>query len=264
MKFVNQYSGSKGNLTVVREGGRAVLIDCGGGSGKIFPAIKSCGLSPSDVDAVLVTHEHSDHIGGMETLLAANPQIKVYVHAKGYAALVDKFRQYEGRIISFDSPFDAGAFRVEYYPCSHDSVYCCGYKLTDDKGMSVASVTDTGEVDDKTLLAFFNGCDTVLLESNHDVKMLTEGNYTAQLKKRILGVNGHLSNARAAQIVSRLPDINVKNVFLGHLSLDNNTEEIAFAESINALVSRGAVDGRDICVYVARQLFGGKEINVNR
>ena len=112
MKFVNKYSGSKGNLTVVREGGRAVLIDCGGGSGKIFPAIKSCGLSPSDVDAVLVTHEHSDHIGGMETLLAANPQIKVYVHAKGYAALVDKFRQYEGRIISFDSPFDAGVFRT--------------------------------------------------------------------------------------------------------------------------------------------------------
>lgn len=263
MKFINKYSGSKGNLTVVSDKGRAVLIDCGGGAGRIFPALRSCALSPSDVDAVLVTHEHSDHVGGMETLLDANPKIKVYVHAKGRAALLEKFREYDGRIISFDSAFDVGGFHADFYPCCHDAAYCCGYKLTDAQGRSVASVTDTGEVDERTLYGFFDGCNTVLIESNHDVKMLAEGNYPIYLKKRILSVCGHLSNFRAAQIVSRLPDFNVKNVFLGHLSLDNNTEEIAFAESINALKNRGAVDGRDISVFVARQLYGGKEINVD-
>ena len=101
-----------------------------------------------------------------------------------------------------------------------------------------------------------------MLESNHDLKMVNEGKYPYTLKKRILGNKGHLSNKRASELVSGFLDINVKNVFLGHISLDNNTEEIAFGESLLALKNRGAIEGKDLNLFVARQFVGGREINV--
>lgn len=261
MKFCNKYSGSRGNLTVIKTPKTTVLVDCGGGASRIFPALKSCGISPFDVDAVLVTHEHSDHIGGMEVLLSSNPKIKVYAHELCVSAVAEKLST-QNKLIGFDRSFCLDDFSVDFFPCSHDSVFCCGYKLTDTKGRSVAIVTDTGEVDEEKLLCFFDGCHTVLIESNHDVKMVSEGNYPYLLKKRILGNKGHLSNARAGELVAKLPDLNVKNVFLGHLSLDNNTEEIAFGESLSRLKSRGATEGRDINLFIARQFVGGKEVNV--
>ena len=261
MKFCNKYSGSRGNLTIVKTPQTTVLVDCGGGANRIFPAISSCGLSPNDIDAILVTHEHSDHVGGMEVLLNANPKIKVYTHNLNANAVAEKTATHN-KIVPFDKPFSVGDFGVEFIPCSHDSVFCCAYKLTDDKGRSVALLTDTGEIDDKTAFEFFKNCDTVLLESNHDLKMVNEGNYPYLLKKRILGNKGHLSNVRASELVSGFLDINVKNVFLGHISLDNNTEEIAFGESLSALKNRGAVEGKDLHLFVARQFVGGREINV--
>lgn len=261
MKFCNKYSGSRGNMTIIRTPRNTVLVDCGGGASRILPALNSCGLSLADIDAILVTHEHSDHIGGMEVVLSANPKIKVYAHALCAPIVAEKLAT-NNKIISFDKPFCVDGFGVDFIPLSHDSVYCCGYKLTDDKGKSVALLTDTGDVDDEQVLHFFNGCDTVLLESNHDVKMVEQGSYPFLLKKRILGNKGHLSNIRAGQLVSRLPDFNVKNVFLGHISLDNNTEEIAFCESMNCLKNRGVTEGKDINLFVAKQFVGGKEINV--
>lgn len=248
-------------MSIVRTSRTTVLVDCGGGASRIFPALSSCGLAPSDIDAVLVTHEHSDHVGGMEVLLSANPKIKVYAHTLCAPAVAEKIAT-NNKIVAFDKSFCVDDFCVDFIPLSHDSAYCCGYRLTDDKGKSVALVTDTGEVDDGQVLEFFRGCDTVLLESNHDVKMVEQGNYPFLLKKRILGSKGHLSNARAGQLVSMLPDFNVKNVFLGHISLDNNTEEIAFCESLNSLKLRGATEGKDINLFVARQFVGGKEVNV--
>ena len=261
MKFCNKYSGSRGNLSIVRTPRNTVLVDCGGGASRIFPALSSCGLTPADIDAILVTHEHSDHIGGMEVLLNANPKIKVYAHSLCAPVVAEKVAT-SNKIIAFDKPFCVDGFAVDFIPLSHDSAFCCGFKLTEDNGKSVALLTDTGDVDDQAVLQFFKNCDTVLLESNHDVKMVEQGNYPFLLKKRILGSKGHLSNARASKLVSMLPDYNVKNVFLGHISLDNNTEEIAFCESITSLKGRGVTEGKDINLFVAKQFVGGKEINV--
>jgi phosphoribosyl 1,2-cyclic phosphodiesterase len=263
MRFSNKYSGSSGNLTLVDDGKTRLLIDCGGGIRSMKSALKKDGLSVCDIDGVLITHEHTDHVSALEPFLRANKKAKIYVHQKGFKALSLRLPQAEERFVPFDAPFFADGYFVEFYECSHDASFCCGYKVTEESGVSIATVTDTGKTD-KQLISFFKGCHTVLIESNHDEVMLKQGNYPYPLKRRILGETGHLSNAQAAEVLALLPDINVRNVFLGHLSLENNTEEIAFSTALSSLGSVGAKEGKDINLYVARQFCGGESIIVKK
>ncbi len=263
MKFCNKYSGSRGNLTLIDDGKTRLLIDCGGGIRSLKSALKKEGLSITDIDGVLITHEHNDHISALEPFLSANKKAKIYVHQRGFKALSLRVSNAEDRIVCFDTPFNADSYFVEFYECSHDASFCCGYKVSEESGVSIATVTDTGKAD-QSLINFFNGCHTVLIESNHDEVMLKQGNYPYPLKRRILGETGHLSNEQAAEVLALLPDINVKNAFLGHLSLENNTEEIAFSTAINILSKVGAKEGKDINLYIAKQFCGGESIIVKK
>ena len=135
MRFCNKYSGSRGNLTLIDDGKTRLLIDCGGGIRSIKAALKKEALSIDDIGGVLITHEHTDHISALNSFVRANKKAKIYVHQKGYNALTVRVPKAEDRIVCFEAPFVVDSYFVEFYPCSHDASFCCGYKVTEEKGM---------------------------------------------------------------------------------------------------------------------------------
>lgn len=139
------------------------------------------------------------------------------------------------RVIGFGAPFVFKGVSVDFYVCSHDSAFCCGFKITENAtGKSIATVTDTGFVNGG-FDAFVGGCEAVVLESNYDETMLRSGRYPAALKRRIMSECGHLSNAQACELIVRLAPTSVKTVVLAHLSEENNSAELAFAGAVQAL-----------------------------
>ena len=226
VKIFPLYSGSGGNCTLVQSDNANLLVDVGLGCRATLSALKMYNLSLNDITAIVVTHEHSDHIGGISSFVSHSP-VPVY------------------------APKAIADLRIDRYECSHDATACYGYRFSDGTN-SVATVTDTGCVT-TGLVDFLAPCDRIQLESNHDVDMLKSGPYPYPLKRRILSDFGHLSNAQATQVLSDLVGSNVKSVILAHLSEHNNTAELAFNNVVNMYADKGLVEGRDISVYVARQ-----------
>lgn len=248
VKIFPLYSGSGGNCTLVESDNANLLVDVGLGCRATLSALKMYNLSLSDITAIVVTHEHSDHIGGISSFVSHSP-VPVYT-PKAIADLVAK-RATCCDVSGIADVTEIADLRVERYECSHDAAACYGYRFSDGTN-SVATVTDTGCVT-TGLVDFLAPCDRIQLESNHDVDMLKSGPYPYPLKRRILSDFGHLSNDQATQVLSDLVGSNVKSVILAHLSEHNNTAELAFNNVVNMYADKGLVEGRDISVYVAKQ-----------
>ncbi|MCM1042898.1 MAG: MBL fold metallo-hydrolase [Corallococcus sp.] len=255
ISFTALYSGSAGNCSLVRSDKTTVLVDAGFACGTLVHYLKDAGVSPRDVDAVLITHEHSDHISALAKWTETF-DTPVYCHAR----LADVLRQKTRcrNLHPFDAEFSLKDIAVDFYPCSHDARYCCGYRFFDGKTY-VASVTDTGLVN-KELVDFLMPCATVMIESNHDENMLLRGNYPYLLKQRILSPLGHLSNAQTGEVLNKILDGSVKNIVLGHLSERNNTPELAFSNALGVIESKGMVEGKDVRLFVADQRKRGNVI----
>ena len=248
VKIFPLYSGSGGNCTLVQSDNANLLVDVGLGCRATLSALKMYNLSLSDITAIVVTHEHSDHIGGISSFVSHSP-VPVYA-PKAIADLVAK-RATCCDVSGIADVTEIADLRIERYECSHDAAACYGYRFSDGTN-SVATVTDTGCVT-TGLVDFLAPCDRIQLESIHDVDMLKSGPYPYPLKRRILSDFGHLSNDQATQVLSDLVGSNVKSVILAHLSEHNNTAELAFNNVVNMYADKGLVEGRDISVYVARQ-----------
>lgn len=248
VKIFPLYSGSGGNCTLVQSDNANLLVDVGLGCRATLSALKMYNLSLSDITAIVVTHEHSDHIGGISSFVSHSP-VPVYT-PKAIADLVAK-RATCCDVSGIADVTEIADLRIERYECSHDAAACYGYRFSDGTN-SVATVTDTGCVT-TGLVDFLAPCDRIQLESNHDVDMLKSGPYPYPLKRRILSDFGHLSNDQATQVLSDLVGSNVKSVILAHLSEHNNTAELAFNNVVNMYADKGLVEGRDISVYVAKQ-----------
>ncbi len=248
VKIFPLYSGSGGNCTLVQSDNANLLVDVGLGCRATLSALKMYNLSLSDITAIVVTHEHSDHIGGISSFVSHSP-VPVYA-PKAIADLVAK-RATCCDVSGIADVTEIADLRIERYECSHDAAACYGYRFSDGTN-SVATVTDTGCVT-TGLVDFLAPCDRIQLESNHDVDMLKSGPYPYPLKRRILSDFGHLSNDQATQVLSDLVGSNVKSVILAHLSEHNNTAELAFNNVVNMYADKGLVEGRDISVYVAKQ-----------
>ena len=233
MRFACLGSGSEGNGLLVEVGNTRVLVDCGFGLRDAVVRLRRLGVEPETLTAILVTHEHSDHIGGVAAY-AARYDTPVWL-TFGTLSMVEERLSVLPHVRGFDShdPFAIDDVNVEPFPVPHDAREPVQFVLSDGC-WRLGILTDIG-VSTVHVEATLSGCDALLLECNHDVDMLAQGDYPYPLKQRIAGRFGHLDNAAAADLLSRLDNSKLKHVFAAHLSQQNNTRELARAALARAL-----------------------------
>ena len=255
-KLTTLFSGSHGNSTLIQHGKTTLLVDAGFSVGAIKGALDGVGITPDDVDAILITHEHSDHVSALPrwTEHFGTP---IFAHKKLQDCLTQKAPC--GNFVFFDSAFEVGSLGVEFIPCSHDAVSCVSYRFFDGKKYT-AICTDTG-VMTRQMVNFLQQASTVVLESNYDEDMLSRGSYPVWLKQRIASKSGHLSNLQCASVVQQLLQGKVKNLVLGHLSQNNNTKEMAFAQALSVLQANNVKEGKDVRLFVADQYLRGATLD---
>lgn len=215
-------SGSRGNATLIMTDKTAMLVDCGISLSSLKSELGAFNLTPSDLDCVLITHEHNDHVSGLNKIAVSAPLI---CHDLTYAEIRNKI-EYEPKRIeikNFDLGFEVGDVTVQPFRIPHDAAYPVGYSFYNG-GEKIAIATDIGHINDG-IVNNLKGCNLLLLESNYDEKMLLNGTYPYYLKKRILGNRGHLSNADSSLLLKRVFSDRLEILLLGHISKENNTPE---------------------------------------
>lgn len=244
-------SGSSGNSTLIVQDSTLVLLDCGTSGKKLSQAIESLGYSCSDIAAILITHEHSDHISGAG-IMSRRFDIPIYTTAETFNAInIGSIKDENIRTISPGKEFDINGIGVKPYSISHDAANPVGYSFELKEG-KFSSLTDTGIVTPE-IYSYIKDSKYMILESNHDVDMLQFGRYPYQLKRRILSDIGHLSNNYAAKMAVKMLESGTEHIMLGHLSQENNTPEIAYKTTENALTQNGSIIGKDITLSVANR-----------
>ncbi|SHH64489.1 Phosphoribosyl 1,2-cyclic phosphodiesterase [Sporobacter termitidis DSM 10068] len=245
IKVCTLASSSSGNCTLVSQGDTHLLIDAGISLRRITASLKALGLTPGDLTGVLVTHEHSDHIGGIRMLVKYHGTqiLAPHIVARG---LCGCFQELGGSASCFEAgaEFVLGELAVKSFPTPHDTPESVGYRFTDGKS-SLVFVTDIGCIT-RTVLEAALGADMAVIEANHDVVMLKNGAYPSYLKRRILSERGHLSNDDSGSLACRLAGAGTKRILLAHLSKENNTPRLAFDTVGGALGRQGAVVGGDV------------------
>ncbi len=224
MRFASLGSGSRGNSLLVEAGNTRVLIDAGFGPREMSRRLARLGLAPGEVDAVLVTHEHSDHIGGVFVCARRFDWDVLLTHGT-LAACRDDGADVQLSIIDSHEPFSVGDIRVHPFPVPHDAREPVQYVLADGANR-LGVLTDAGHVTPH-MVAMLDACDALVLECNHDVQMLARGNYPPALKRRIGGLWGHLDNDAAASLLSQLGRSTLRHVVAAHLSAENNCPALA-------------------------------------
>jgi phosphoribosyl 1,2-cyclic phosphodiesterase len=239
-------SGSTGNAVLIEMGGRKILIDAGISARRIERGLSEVGIQVANLDGVLITHEHSDHIKGIEILVRKH-HVPVYARPATWGAMRNRDRIDREYRRDLGDSLDIGAMKVVPFAISHDAVdpigFCFYYQqtkwvLATDLGVVTQSVEDA--------LAY---ADVAILESNHDVDMLQAGPYPQFLKQRIKGKLGHLSNHDAGQILARTPRQPVMQVFLAHLSQKNNQPQLAERTVRKVLQDCGCGVGEEIILH---------------
>ena len=237
MRFRSIASGSSGNCIFTGTERTQILIDAGISCKRIEAGLNALGLKGTELSAILVTHEHSDHIQGLK-ILSKHCQVPVY----GTAGTIDAIRASDPEgvidpslfhIIRKNADFQIGDYLVHAVPTSHDAADPCGYRL-EAEGKSVAVLTDLGTWTEEQVQEL-QGLAGILLESNHDIRMLETGRYPYVLKRRILSDFGHLSNEMSGKLLDRLLGPNLQFALLGHLSEENNYPEIALMSVRNEI-----------------------------
>lgn len=218
-------SGSSGNSTLVSHGGTHILVDCGISCLRIKRALAALGLSPADLAGILITHEHSDHISGLATLFKQF-HLPVYCSRGTGRQLTYRIAFLEEVLhpVQPGEGFPLGDITVGTFPTPHDSAESMGYTFCAD-GRKAAVVTDLGVVTEWVERSAA-GADLLVVESNHDPDWVLDGPYPWPLKQRVLGAQGHLSNADCAAFCAR---VGARTVVLAHLSAENNTPELALS-----------------------------------
>ena len=253
IRFITLFSGSSGNATLISGNDTNILIDAGVSCAKICSALSELGISPNEIDAILITHEHSDHICGVR-VLSKKFNIPIFATEKtldemNKARVLHDIFPHNLRPIKSGESFEIREFEIFPFSIPHDAADPVGYSiLAENKRYTVA--TDLGHINERLLKCLCKS-EVVLLESNHDVEMLKNGRYAYPLKKRILSDFGHLSNENAAWTATQLAMWGTGKIILGHLSNENNTPSLAYEATHDMLAKNGAQIGGDVILKVA-------------
>ncbi len=256
-------SGSSGNCILVKTQSATVVVDCGL-TGKAFEKELSCfGISPEDLDAIIVTHEHIDHIKGVG-IICRRFNLPIYATLGTWKGMIDYIGKIdEGliRYISPEVPFLIKDTPIFPFATSHDALESIGlvFSSGEKKG---AIVTDLGIVT-KHIYDLLKQCDLLVIEANHDENMLAAGPYPQSLKNRILSDCGHLSNRICGAFCAKLVREGcVRQIMLGHLSSDNNTPRCAYGSVSQSIENVGFKVGEDVLLYVANRSCISEKLEV--
>ena len=245
------YSGSSGNAVYVKSDDTEILIDAGVSARAVENGLRSIGTSLNNIQAIFVTHEHSDHTKGLEVISKkyhipthmTDPSARALIRDPKASLLGDLYLHPTNFTVKF------GNTTVKAFPTPHDSAAAVGYSVehrsTDGSSEKFGLATDIGCITD-TLLSELSGADSVVIEANHDVEMLLAGPYPYHLKRRILSDFGHLSNDHSAKLAEYLAEHGTKHFVLGHLSKENN-----YPPTAEATVRAALTDFSDITLAVA-------------
>ena len=260
MKLCPLCSGSSGNATYIEAGNARLLIDAGLSCKRITELLERVGVDPRTLSAILITHEHIDHVRCVN-ILSKKYDIPVYANADTWSVLKAPLRDVAAKnvcVFESDRDFYLAGARILPFSVPHDAVHCVGFTVSA-QGHKVGVCTDLGHVDAR-ILSILSGCDLLLFEANHDVDMLMAGSYPYLLKKRILSGNGHMNNDDCGRALVKLHETGVKNVILGHLSQENNYPALAMIAVRSVLEEAGIANDMQIAVAAREEPTGVFEI----
>lgn len=236
-RFCSLFSGSSGNSSFVESSTTKILIDCGESAKKIETALLDINKNISEINAILITHEHIDHVKSLGTL-SKKYNIPVYTNIETLEAMPiqkSKIPKENINLFDFSKDFYIGDLQIHPFQIPHDAANPCGFNIFhNNKKISIA--TDIGHITPE-IIKNLEKSQFLLLESNYDSNVLKCSSYPYYLKERISGPYGHLSNSMAGQTISHLVNNGLKNIMLGHLSKENNFPELAYKTVMEELIS---------------------------
>lgn len=265
MRFASIASSSSGNCLYVGDDNTHILIDAGVSYKSINEGLKQLDLQLSDIDAILITHEHTDHIKGLG-VLERKCEIPIYASQGTIEGILAStslgdFNKDCIKSLRDLSSFDIKSLNITPHEISHDANEPVCYSIKSG-GKTIAAVTDLGVYTDK-LINELGKLDFILCEANHDVRMLQLGPYAYNLKQRILSDRGHLSNENSGRFISKLLNDNFNSIMLGHLSDQNNMPELAYeAVKLEITMADCKYSGNDFPIYVAKKNEISNIINI--
>jgi len=249
LKFSILGSGSSGNAILVKSEKTNLLFDVGLSNKRIGELLRNFNIQPEEIDAVFISHEHIDHVKGLN-VLGKKYNTPIFTNEKTWEVLVKETKDLtkeQRKVMPTGSILTIGDIEIESFPISHDAIEPVGYVIRH-ANLQIGIATDLGYVN-KKIKQKLRDSHALIFESNHDVEMLRMGSYPWSLKQRILSDVGHLSNEDAAYALSEIITAETKAVFLAHLSQENNLPEIAYLTVKNILQLEGFKVGEDFSIY---------------
>ena len=261
LKFCSLYSGSSGNCLFVKTNHTKILVDCGTSCKKICEGLASINSNIEDIDAILITHEHSDHVQSLG-MISKKFDIPVYANIETWNAMKNQKEKISENNINYfknDEDFILNDLTIHPFSTPHDAANPCGFNIHNGK-RKLSIATDLGHMNNH-IFQNLEQSSFILLESNYEPEVLKVSRYPFQLKRRITGPHGHLSNEDAGKTISKLMQKGLKEVILGHLSKETNHPALAYKSVVDELMNANS-DVNEIKISVASRNEPGKIITI--